>query len=239
MSSLAMLVMSTQAAALVAVAWLLPHRAVLVAVLVAAIVAGLALGHPADFAQSPGALMLELGGAFGGFVAGWWIVGRRRAGDASTQARRRAISRAARKAAGQGADGDGATRVGAGRTAAGFGLGLVLSLGLAAAAWLWTGGEVPSEWRANVAGWGVPVPGAAGPAAASARASAGQREAASLPSGKGGSAPAAGAAGAAAATKADGPRARAHVVTERPSGDLRHCLEKGAGADVARCAEGR
>jgi hypothetical protein len=236
MSSLAMLVMSTQAAALVAAAWLLPHRAVLVAVLVAAIVAGLALGHPADFGQSPGALMMELGGAFGGFVAGWWIVGRRRAGDGSTQARRRAILRAARKAAGPGGDDEGPTRVGAGSTAAGFGLGLVLSFGLAAAAWLWTGGEVPAEWRASVAGWGVPVPGEAGPTATSSRAGAGQREAASLPGGKGGSTPA---AGAAAATKADGARARVQVVTERPSGDLRHCLEKGAGPDVARCAEGR
>jgi hypothetical protein len=241
MLSFATLVMSIQAAVLLATAWLLPHRAVLGAMLVAALVVGLALGHPADFGKSPGGLMLDLGGALGGFVAGWWIVGRRRAADGSVQARRRAASRAPKpgEAAGEGAP----SRAGGRRTAVGFALGLVLAAGATAGAWLWTEGALPAQVSAWIAaqGWVPTGTRAATPAPAPgppSKASAGQRETAALPAGKAGAAKAP-TAGAQALPSGEAAHARARAVTERPAGDLRHCLEHGAGADVVRCAEGR
>jgi hypothetical protein len=232
MDSIALLVMAAQSAALVAVAWLVPHRGLLAAALLGVLAGGAVLGHPADLAAAPGALMVDLAAALGGFAAGWWLVGWRRVTVDRARARRRASAKA-------GGDADRApVPTNARRTATGFVAGLLLALGAAAGGWLWIGGDVPAAAHQAIERWRVAVTHAWAASQAPVKPVPGRRDPAAPSAAPGGTSDPASAVASASAAAAARPRATG-VAVERPSGDLRHCLDRGQGADVARCAEGQ
>jgi hypothetical protein len=232
MDSIAVLVMAAQAAALVAVAWLVPHRGLLAAALLAVLAGGAAIGRPADPGGEPGALMVDLAAALGGFAAGWWIVGWRRATVHRARARRRTSAKAR-------GDADRApVPTNARRTATGFVAGLLIALGAAAGGWSWIGGDLPAAARQAIERGRAAVTHAWAASQAPVQPGPGRRDPAAPSAPPGGTSDPASAVASAAAAAAARPRATG-AAAERPSGDLRHCLDRGQGADVARCAEGQ
>jgi hypothetical protein len=207
-----------QFAGLVAIGLLLRSRVVIL--LVAAAMAGLValLIHPSDLAaRSPEQLALDFGGiAVGTLVALWAAAARGRRVDANRWAR--SIEDAGPRSRG--------AEMPPRRTSAGTMLVAALLVALVAGAGLYVEGKLVPEVRTTVDGWltsptiralGLPITPMGPAAPASARS------------------------GAPAATptqaNSDAPRARNAAATERPRGDMRHCLERGSQSDVLRCAE--
>lgn len=243
------LAMAAQAAVILAIALLVPNRLLLGVVAVAVAAVGLALGHPSDFSRTPGALLLDFSGVFGGLVLGGLAIGAR--------LRRERLATARRAAARHGTV---VPSRGRGIGAATAGVAVLVLLAVGAAAWQFFGDGVPPAWRRAAEQW----VGAAETRAPGPRAPAGAAQPANLPAGakaaspKAVGAPAAGTSPAAASRASAGPghataagagqaaagdaagRAGEHARAGRPQGDLRHCLQSGASnQDVLRCAEGR
>jgi hypothetical protein len=203
-----------QLAGLVAVGLLLRSRVMLV--LVAAVMVGLVvLGtHPSDLAAStPEQLGMAFGGIAVGLLAGLWAVATRRERvDAKRWARE--IEASSPRLRGAAAP--------AGRTSGTAWIVASLLVAVAAVAGLYLEGAAVPVVRTTVDGWlasptlrafglpGLPTQGR-------------QVAAPSAPTAPG--------------RAADTPRVRPAATGERPSGDLRHCLDQGGASDVLRCAE--
>jgi hypothetical protein len=200
--------MAAQAAAITLVAALVPHRLLLVVVAIAAAAAGLALGFPGDFDRTPGALLLDFSGVFAGLALGWIGIEVRLRRERGATARRHTVRHGPPR-------GEGVRAMVAGVVA-------IVVLALGAAGWHYFGDGVPLGWRLAAEKWIGPVE----TRTPSARVPAGSNQPTALPAGAKGAAPAADAK----------PRERPR--TERPQGDLRHCLQQGSPQDVAKCAEG-
>lgn len=201
-----------QLAGLLAIGLLLRSRVMLV--LVAAVMVGLVVVdiHPSDLVvRTPQQLLMDFGGIAVGLLAGLWaVVARRRRGDARRWARSIAVSSPRSRGA------EAARR----RTSPVAWLFASLLVALAAGAGLYLEGAAVPAVRTTVDGWlaspalrafglpGLPTQGR-------------QVAAPSAPP----------------APAADTPRARPTATVERPSGDLRHCLDQGGASDVLRCAE--
>jgi len=116
--------------------------------------------------------------------------------------------------------------------------GLLIALGAAAGGWSWIGGDLPAAARQAIERGRAAVTHAWAASQAPVQPGPGRRDPAAPSAAPGGTSDPASAVASAAAAAAARPRATG-AAAERPSGDLRHCLDRGQGADVARCAEGQ
>jgi hypothetical protein len=205
-----------QLVGLLAVGLLLRSRVMLV--LVAAVLVGLVMVdiHPSDLAvRTPQQLAMDFGGIAVGLLAGLWAVAaRRRRVDARRWARSIEASSPRSRSM------EAAPR----RTSPVAWLFASLLVALAAGAGLYLEGATVPVVRKTVDGWlaspmlrafrllGLPTQG---------------KQAAAPPAPP----------KPAPAQAADTPRVRPKSTGERPSGDLRHCLDQGGTPDVLRCAE--